>query len=351
MRLEQWKRFRETAKNGPAGNVPLALLVDSPWIPGFLGVNHLDYYLDPEIWFRSNLRIAQEFPDIIFVPSWWPEFGMATEPSAFGCKVCFRPDRPPDVAPCLKSIGDAEALTPPDPASDGLMPLVLRQWTTRKQRILDSGYTIPFAPARGPLCLASFLRGITGLMLDLVERPEEAHRLLDVVTETVIRWLKAQCEAIGETVEGIFLLDDVPGLLSRRLYLEFAHPYMKRVFDAFPKDWVKVYHNDANVKPFAADLAGLGIDVLNWSHRYPVANAFATTGGKLCLMGNVAPLELAVNGSPGEVRAAALDVLRQAQGKPLILSVGGGSSPGMPRANVQALVDALNEWNSAATNH
>lgn len=347
MKPEQWQRFKRAAKREAAGDVPLALLVDSPWIPGFLGVNHLDYYLDEEVWFEGNRRIVEEFPEILFIPSWWPEFGMATEPSAFGCKIRFWPDRTPDIAPCLKSIDDAEGLAVANPASDGLMPLALRQWTMRKRRILDAGYTIPFAAARGPVCLASFLRGITGLMLDLVERPGEAHRLLEVATQTVIRWLKAQCEAIGDSVEGILVLDDVPGLLSRRLYMEFAHPYLKWIFDAFPAEWVKVYHNDANIKPFAAELPGLGIDVLNWSHRFPVADAFAATQGKLCLMGNVAPLELAANGSPEEVRAAALDVLARAEDRPLMLSVGGGTSPGMPRANVKALIDALNEWNRA----
>ncbi len=340
MKPEQWSRFKQTAK-GAAGTPPLALIVDSPWLPGFLGINHLDYYLDPDLWFRSNLKLLEQFPQITFIPSWWVEYGMAIEPSAFGCKVRFYPDHTPDVVPCLRTIEEIDGLVAADPATDGLMPLALRLYATQKQRIFDAGYIIPFVTARGPLCLASFMRGITELMLDLTEQPERIHRLLAVLTETVIRWLKAQCEAIGDSVEGVFILDDVPGLMSRRSYLEFAHPYMKRVFDAFPKHWVKVYHNDANVKPFAADLPGLGIDVLNWSHKFSAAAAYQATGGRLCLMGNVAPLDLAVNGTPEAVKEAAMDVLGAANGHPLILSLGGGASPGMPQANVQALISAI----------
>ena len=336
----QWARLQQVAKSGAPGDRVLAMIVDSPWIPGYLGIQHLDYYLGPDLWFQSNARVMEEFPEITFIPSWWVEYGMAIEPSAFGVKMLFHPDHTPDVAPCLKKIGDAKGLVPADPRRDGLMPLALRLYETQKKRIFDAGYTIPFVTARGPLCLASFLRGITELMLDLGEEPEAVHRLFDVMTETVIRWLRAQWEAIGDSVGGVFVLDDVPGMLSRRTYLEFAHPYLKRVFDAFPKEWVKIYHNDANVKPFVGELPGLGIDVLNWSHKLPIADLISATGGKICPMGNVAPLDLGVNGTPEQVRAAALEVIQQAGERPLILSVGGGTSPGMPRANLRALIDA-----------
>jgi uroporphyrinogen decarboxylase len=66
-------------------------------------------------------------------------------------------------------------------------------------------------------------------------------------------------------------------------------------------------------------------------------------------MGNVAPLDLGVKGSPEEDRQAALAALAQAAGHPFILSVGGGASPGMPQANVRALEQAAIEWNAART--
>ena len=54
-------------------------------------------------------------------------------------------------------------------------------------------------------------------------------------------------------------------------------------------------------------------------------------------MGNVNPLEVGVRGTPAEVRAATLDVLEKSGGQGIILSVGGGTSPGMPRANIVAM--------------
>jgi uroporphyrinogen decarboxylase len=66
-------------------------------------------------------------------------------------------------------------------------------------------------------------------------------------------------------------------------------------------------------------------------------------------MGNVNPLEVGVRGTPEEVRAATLDVLEKGSkdGRGMVLSVGGGTSPGMPRANVVAMKAALDEFNKA----
>lgn len=344
MRPEQWETFKLAARGSHPGRVPVALIVDSPWMPGYAGVGHLDYYLDPESWFQVNLRIMQEFPEVIFLPSWWIEYGMAIEPSALGSRIHFRPDQPPGQSPALARLEDVERLSPVDPFADGLMAFALRRYQLQKARIFDAGYTIPLATARGPLCLAAFLRGMTELMVDLIDDPAGVHRLLDFSTRTVIHWLQAQVEAIGETVEGIFLLDDIPGLLSRRMYLEFAHPYLQQICAAFPAEWVKIYHNDANIRPFLPDLDACGFDVLNWSHQIDVCEAREKLGGRMCLMGNVAPLNLGVRGTSHDVRQAALEVLQKSGSGRTILSLGGGVSPGMPRENIMALVEAARSY-------
>jgi uroporphyrinogen decarboxylase len=46
------------------------------------------------------------------------------------------------------------------------------------------------------------------------------------------------------------------------------------------------------------------------------------------------------------VREATLDVLEGSEGEGVILSVGGGVSPGMPRENVVAMLNALDEFNA-----
>jgi uroporphyrinogen decarboxylase len=61
-------------------------------------------------------------------------------------------------------------------------------------------------------------------------------------------------------------------------------------------------------------------------------------------MGNVAPLEIGTRGTPQEVKTATLSILEKVGGKGVILSLGGGVSPGMPRANIMALIEAAQEF-------
>ena len=341
MRPEQWQLFKNAAKRQPGAATPLALIVDSPWIPGYAGISHLQFFLDPEAWFQANLKVATDFPEAILLPSWWVEYGMAIEPSALGNRIHFHAAKTPDQTPTLLRAEDVDSLTPVNPKTDGLMPFALERYRMQKQRIFDAGYTLPMVAARGPLCLASFLRGVTPLMMDIADGREEVHKLFDLTTRAVIDWLSEQAEVIGDSVDGILVLDDIVGFLSKRSYLEYAQPYLKRICDAFPAGWVKVYHNDANARPFLAELPDTGFDVLNWSHTIPLAEAITKTQGRMSFMGNVAPLELGVRGTPEAVEAAARELIATAQGKGLILSFGGGVSPDTPAANIRALAAAL----------
>ena len=280
MRPEQWEIFKKAARLEKLDKIPMALIIDSPWIPGYLGMKHMDYFLDPEVWFQSNLKIHREFPDIIFVPSWWMEYGMAAEPSALGAKIKFWQDNTPSEYHTLLSHRGYRTVSRirsrgrrvhgDDAASDQDAEAA----HPRYGRNPAAGHR------RGPLCTAGFVRSTTDFMIDLVEKPEWAHKLIDLCTQLIIDWLKAQDEAMGNTVEGIFILDDIVGFINEEHYQEFAHPYLKRICDAFPKDWVKIYHNDADIDACLDHLPDCGFNVLNWGkqngHRRRQGSAWVT---------------------------------------------------------------------------
>jgi len=194
---------------------------------------------------------------------------------------------------------------------------------------------------------AGFVRDVSHLMLEFIDKPEKAHKLLDLTTKLTIDWLKAQVEAIGDCVEGIFILDDIVGFVDEQQYLEFGHPYLKRICDAFPAEWVKLYHNDADVNACLEHLPDAGFNVLNWGKQTDIVDVHKRVGGRICLMGNVNPLEIGVRGTPQECKTESLRVLEAVNGQGIILSVGGGTSPGMPKENIQAMIEALNEFNHA----
>ncbi len=342
---EQWETFKRAARRETMDKIPMALIIDSPWIPGYLGIKHLDYFLDPELWFQSNLKIMREFPDIIFVPSWWMEYGMAAEPSVLGAKIKFWQDNTPSEYHTLQRLEDIDNFPEYEVEADAFAGLTLHRIGMHKQRILDHGYILPMVTSRGPLCTAGFVRGTTHFMIDLVEDPKGSHKLIDLCTRVIIDWLKAQQKVMGDTVESIFILDDIVGFINEEHYLEYAHPYLKRICDAFPKDWIKVYHNDAEVDACLDHLPDAGFHVLNWGKQKHISEVKRRVGDRMCLMGNVNPLEIGVRGTPEEVREETLDVLEGSGGEGIILSVGGGTSPGMPRENIVAMLEALEEFN------
>jgi len=347
MKPEQWDTFKRAARLEKLDEVPMALIIDSPWIPGYLGIKHMDYYLDPELWFQSNKKIHDEYPDIIFVPSWWMEYGMAAEPSVLGSKIKFWQDNTPSEYHTLYRLEDIDNFPEYEVEYDAFAALTLHRIRMQRQRILDTGEILPMVTARGPLCTAGFVRSTTDFMIDLVENPEGAHRLIDLCTNVVIDWLKAQHDAMGDTVEGIFILDDIVGFVNEDHYLEFAHPYLKKICDAFPEDWVKLYHNDADINACVDHLPDAGFNVLNWGKQTDIEDVKDRVGDRMCLMGNVNPLEVGVRGTPDEVVDATLEVLEKSGGEGIILSVGGGTSPGMPRENILAMQKALEQYNAS----
>ena len=346
MKPEQWEIYKKAAQLEKLDKVPMSLIIDSPWIPGYLGINHMDYYLDPELWFQSNLKIHEEYPDIIFFPSWWMEYGMAAEPSALGTKIKFWQDNTPSEYHTLYRLEDIDNFPEYEVENDAFMAMTLHRMKMQKQRIVDAGHIIPVVTARGPLCTAGFVRGTTEFMIDIVENPEYAHKLIDLCTNLVIDWLKAQANILGDMVEGIFVLDDIVGFINEDHYQKFAHPYLKKICDAFPKDWIKVYHNDADVNACMDYLPDAGFHVLNWGKQTDYSEVKDRIGDRMCLMGNVNPLEIGVRGTTDEVYDATMEVLEKSGGEGIILSVGGGTSPGMPRENILAMKKALDDFNA-----
>lgn len=334
--MDPWVRFLQVARGGQAEKVPVALIVDSPWLPGYAGVDTLDYFLLPELWLQVNLGLLTRFPDVAWLPGFWVEYGMAAEPSAFGARVVWHHDRPPSIEPVPGGLAQLDGMTSADPDEHGLMPLALRRYVDARQRLAAQGLRIRMVAARGPLAVASWLLGVSELMIALKREPDAMHRALDVLTETIIAWLRAQADAVGG-VEGILLLDDIPGMLSPKLFDSLAAPYLARILEAF-SGLVRIYHNDTPCSHLLTRLAELPFEVWNFSHETDIGTVQAAMPGK-ALLGNVPPLQVLAQGTPDQVRAEALACIEKTGGRRLILSAGGGVSPGTPAGNIDALIE------------
>jgi uroporphyrinogen-III decarboxylase len=338
-----WENFKIAAKLGKPDKVPVALIVDSPWLPGYAGIDTRDYFLFPEKWLEINRGLLTRFPDVVWVPGFWVEYGMAAEPSAHGARMRFYPDHPPAIEPIAADLDFWSDLQPANPQEDGLMPLVLRMQAVMDERLAAEGLGIRMVAARGPMTVASWLSGISPLMMDVALNPDKVSAILKTVTTTIIRWLHAQLKAVRKP-EAILLLDDVVGMVSKEHYESIIHPHLRRIFDEFD-GLIRIYHNDTPCLHLAESLAQANFDVFNFSHEVDAAEVKAKMGHRVALMGNVPPLDVGVRGKPEDVARSARAVLEKAAaGGGLILSFGGGVSGETPAENIDALVRASMEW-------
>jgi uroporphyrinogen-III decarboxylase len=340
-----WETFKQAAALQEPKEVPVGLIVDSPWLPGYTGIDTRDYFLYPDRWMEINKGLLTRFPDVVFIPGFWIEYGMAAEPSAFGVKMRFYDNRPPSVEPVVPDLAFWADVKPANPQEDGFMPLILRQYALADEKLRAEGLGIRMVCARGPMTVASWLMGVTPLMEGIATNPEAVTKVLEAMTTTIINWLQAQLDTL-HAPEGIMLLDDLVGMVGKRHYQSMIHPHLRRIFDAF-EGLVRVYHNDTPCKHLYASLADANFDVFNFTHEADIAETKATMGHRVALLGNVAPLDLGVRGTPEQVLQAARTCLEKAApGGGLILSFGGGVSMGTPPENVDALIQAAREWNS-----
>jgi uroporphyrinogen decarboxylase len=339
MTQAQWEKVVAVV-NGQRLDKPLCgFIADSPWLPAWTQkASILDYFTSDEVWLKTNLEAVKTFPEAIFLPGFWSEYGMCTEPSAFGSKLIWHENELPFAAPIALSSEKALILEKPDVTSAGLLPFTLRRLVRMRPAIETEGHAIRFAVARGPLNIASFLMGTTEFLMAMQFDPEGTHAMLNVITEFLEDWLKLQAHSIP-TIKGTMLLDDIVGFLGPDDVQTFATPYLTRAFAAIDSD-VRFFHNDANGTSCASQLGDCGINLFNFAFDHPIQEMREWVGPKVSLLGNIPPRDVLAAGTPEDVRKAVADMKTALKNDytRVIFSCGGGLPPGVSTANLKAFL-------------
>ena len=335
----QWQNLLRVIDGELLDPLPVGLIVDSPWLPGWAGVSILDYFAHGQCWLDANLKAAKEFPDIMLLPGFWSEFGMCTEPSAFGAKCIWPKDAFPSVERTLHDYTEVSRVKKPDCHTDGLLPFVLRRLEYHRPEIEKAGHRIRFAVARGPLNIASYLLGHTELLIGVKTNPEQIHKLLEIVTEFLEDWISLQADTF-ESIDGILLLDDLIGFLGDDDFRQFALPYLKRAFGCRDVS-VRFLHNDAHGLVTSRHLAAMGVNLFNFSFNHSLAEMREQAGESVVLLGNIPPRDTLAAGTPEDIcRAVAESLATQEDNRRVIISCGGGTPPNVSTKNINALSHA-----------
>jgi len=300
----------------------------------------IDYFSSEQMWFDANLKAVRRFPDVMFLPGFWAEFGMCTEPSAFGAKCCWQENELPFAEKIITDIQDVDSVRKPNPKTDGLPPFVLNRLKHYQGRIEQAGHAIKFAVSRGPLNVATFLMGSTEFLMAIRTNPDETHRLLGIVTDFIIEWLELQTRTFPSS-DGILILDDIVGFLGQDDFKETALPYLKRIFQSFDVA-VKFFHNDAAGLICAPYLPQIGVNLFNFSFQHTLAEIKRLTGNTVTLLGNIPTRDVLAAGKSEDVRKSVKAALDSVKDKSrIILSCGGGMPPDVSTENIEAFLSAV----------
>jgi uroporphyrinogen decarboxylase len=341
MNDQQWNTLVSVVRGEVIRPLPTAFIIDSPWLPNWAGHTILDYFTDEHVFLDDNLKAINTFPETMFLPGFWSEYGMCTEPSAFGSVSVWGEDEFPFAKKVLRSPADVEHLETPNPRKHGLLPFVVKRLKHLQPEIEKAGHKIRFAVARGPLNIASFLMGTSEFLEAIKTEPELMHRLLTIITDFLVDWIAYQRE-VFPSIDGIFLLDDIVGFVRRRDFEKFGLPYLQRIYSTDVT--VKFFHNDASCKASAPLLEAAGINLLNFGIQHTISDMRTWTNNRIALMGNVPPRDVLAEGKPEEVQRSTAEILDALDDySRLIVSCGGGMPPHAPTENIEALISTVEE--------
>ena len=339
---QQWETLKKVINGEKIEPLPVGFIADSPWLPGWYGIKILDYFSNDELWLKANLKAIQEFPEVMFLPGFWPEFGMCTEPSAFGARCRFPQNEFPHAHPVIKSPEEIDALVVPEPETDGLLPFVLNRLKLAQPYIENAGHKIRFAVARGPLNIASFLMGTTEFLMAMLTSPELVETLMEKITAFLKNWLRLQRSTFS-TIDGILLLDDIIGFIGEQEFRQFGLPYFKELFSADVS--VKFLHNDAQCRVSVPYLPEIGVNLFNMGFDVSLNDIKTWTNNQVTLLGNIPPRDVLANGKPEDVVKSVTELLDSLEDKTrVILSCGGGLPPGVSTENLKAFIETVKNY-------
>jgi len=196
----------------------------------------------------------------------------------------------------------------------------------------------------GPFTVAGYLvegkpsRDFVRTKTLMYREPATWHALMERLADQFARYVAATAAAGAHAIQ---LFDSWVGVLSVADYTEFVAPYSARVLEAAG---VPTIHFGTGVTPqLLVEMARAGGTAVGVDWRIPLDEAWAAVGEERAIQGNLEPAVLL--GSWERVEAAALDVLRRADGRPgHVFNLGHGVLPQTDPDVLRRLAQLVREY-------
>ncbi len=172
----------------------------------------------------------------------------------------------------------------------------------------------------------------------LYTQPDFSHRLLQMITDSTINYLKAQIQAGADLVQ---IFDSWAGILGPDQYAEFSHRYIAQICNAITEVPKTVFAKGAF---FAREEMGqLNCETIGLDWNMGIAESRKLIGTNKTLQGNLDPA--ALYGNPDQVRKATNAMMDQFKGTRHIANLGHGVYPDISPEMVKVFIETVKNYN------
>jgi len=232
-----------------------------------------------------------------------------------------------------------DGLSLPDPRRHGRMPEKLRAIRFLRERYGDR--VLVEGSCAGPYSSVGLLFGLDETMMLLATDPVLLADACDFFVELQSRYIQAQIEA---GAHAIWLGDcnAFSGMISLEQYRRFAVPACRRLIQKAHEHGALVHlHNSEISLPYLLAEAELGADIINCGPAADMAEVRKALEGRVCVSGNLDPIEALLRGTPDEVAAETERLVRTCRGPGYLFCTGEMNPRDVPLENMQAMVAAV----------
>ncbi len=273
----------------------------------------------------------------------------------FGLAVDHHPDSTPTPRrPLVEDLTDILSLSAPDPRADGRMPVYLEAIERLAEMV--GGEAIVRAPGTGPLSLAGHLVGtqtfLTRLGLLEIEPNEDTEKalidLLQRTTRALIDFSLACLDAGARIVQAGDSLAS-SDMISPAMYRKWAYPFERQFFSAVNARCAEaggfsLLHICGDNSDILKDMADTGAMIVEIDSKVRLDLAKHEIGDRVCLMGNLDPTTVLLQGTTAAVEKAARQAITDAgEGGLFILGSGCEVPPATPLENIKTMVRVARE--------
>lgn len=313
--------------------------MNHPFFASASGITLKQYFESPQEMMQAQIKT---FELTGYKNPLLPDFGVLPVANGLGCRVTWDNMGIPG---CEKrkadSIEELSGLKPADPKADNYMGKVLTYLSYMEEHKPEGIQAGP-SLLMGPVTAASMIRGTTEFCIDIFDDPDGVNRLLDIITETSIAYLKAQEEILGP-LKYLVVSDDISSFLNRSQFEEFSVPHYEKLLCHFPYA-AKILHNDGNAAHLAEAIGETDFDYWHVGNCIDILQARADSRGKITLIGGLDPVSEVAGLDQESLYNRAVKLLEEfGQDDGLILSAGGFINYGTPPENIKAVHQAVQE--------